>query len=313
MVYDPLAREQVMAGQVAERNGGLFFDSWASFTARSERQKPAPSGIAATVRDYRIEATIDPDLSLSAVTRVTVQPVFDGLAAIAFEITPQMEVTAVSVDGRPAECLQRESVRTQATHGGNQVFVVAPPEPLRVGHAYEFEFRHTGRVIADAGDRVLYLSARGNWYPLHSLAIRQLRPDLPLSAGPGPGGAGRCDGGPHRRRLAHHAFAHAAPPFEWRLSTWAITRARAWSGADTWWKSAPTARWSAACGRAPTCCLCPRYTQSRAATTGCDHAAQPTPEPAPDPLERPADAGGRTWPRPWSSWPPSSVLPLCRT
>ena len=169
VVYDPTMREQVTAGQVVERNNSLFYDSWVSFTARSQRKQPAPTGLSATVRDYRINATINPDLSLNAVTRVTVQPSVDNLAAIAFELTPQMEVSAVTIDGRPAEFLQRESLRAQATHRGNQVFVVAPPEPLRAGRAYEFEFRHSGTVIADAGDRVFYISARGNWYPLHSL------------------------------------------------------------------------------------------------------------------------------------------------
>jgi hypothetical protein len=44
--------------------------------------------------------------------------------------------------------------------------LVVPPEPLRQGVEYEFEFHHSGKVIHDAGDRVFYVSARGAWYPM---------------------------------------------------------------------------------------------------------------------------------------------------
>src|SRR5262249_25259309 len=133
VVYDPTQREQIQAGKVTERNGSLYFDSWTSFTARSQRLKSAPPDVDATERDYRIQATIQPDLSLTAVTRVTVRPLHRDLAAIAFDITPQMSVSAVNVDGQPAEVLQRESLRLDGGMGGNGVFLVAPPEPLRAG------------------------------------------------------------------------------------------------------------------------------------------------------------------------------------
>jgi len=47
------------------------------------------------------------------------------------------------------------------------MFLLVPGQPLRPGQEHELEVRHTGKVIADAGDRVLYVGARGNWYPLH--------------------------------------------------------------------------------------------------------------------------------------------------
>jgi hypothetical protein len=89
------------------------------------------------------------------------------MRSVSFDISPAMNVTAVTVDGRPAEVLQRESLRLNANRGGNSLFLVVPPEPLHTGRAYEFVFHHTGRVIFSAGDRVFYVSARGNWYPTH--------------------------------------------------------------------------------------------------------------------------------------------------
>jgi hypothetical protein len=167
LIFDPTAGEQVTAGQITNRDGRPFFDFWTSFAARSMRLSHAPPLDDLAVRDYRIEATVEPDLSLRAVTRMKIEPRVDGLRAMAFDITPQMEVTAASLDGQPVEVLQRESLRSDARRGGNEMFLLVPPEPLRLGRDHELEIRHTGKVIVDAGDRVLYVNARGNWYPMH--------------------------------------------------------------------------------------------------------------------------------------------------
>jgi hypothetical protein len=78
-----------------------------------------------------------------------------------------MEISAVTIDGKPAEWLQRESLRFNLTRGGNGMFLVMPPEPLHAGREYDFEFRYAGKMIHDAGDRVFFISGRSDWYPAH--------------------------------------------------------------------------------------------------------------------------------------------------
>ena len=173
VIFDPSSPEQIVAGQVNTRDDRIYFDTWTSFEARSFRQSPPPRRDDVVVSDYRIEATIRPDLSLESVTRFRVKPALDGVAAVTFEIAPQMTVSAATVDGRPAEVLQRESLRVNLTRSGNDLFLVFPPEPLRAGHEYEFELRHSGNVIVDAGDRVFFVAARGNWYPMHGFQFAQ--------------------------------------------------------------------------------------------------------------------------------------------
>jgi hypothetical protein len=169
ILYDPEAPEEILAGRLTTRGEQVYFDVWTNFPARSARNNPTPPRRDATVGDYRIEATIDPGLFMTAVTRVKVKPSVDRLAAAAFEIAPQMQVSEVTVDGRPAEVLQPEALRDAALRGGNEMALVVPSEPLRQGREYEFEFHHSGKVILDAGDRVFYVSARGNWYPAQGL------------------------------------------------------------------------------------------------------------------------------------------------
>jgi hypothetical protein len=165
LVYDPDNIEQILAGQLTTRNNRLFFDTWTSFPARSARQNPTPLVRDPQLGDYRIDATVAPDLTLNVISRIKVRVKAAALAVAPFEIAREMAVTEVRVDGVPAEVLQAESARLNLVHGGNDLFLVAPVEPLRAGREYEFEFHHSGKVIHEAGDHVYYVSSRGNWYP----------------------------------------------------------------------------------------------------------------------------------------------------
>jgi hypothetical protein len=166
VVFDPNSPEQILAGQLTTRDNQLYFDTWTSFAARSSRLHPAPHQPELSLRDYRIQAVVNEDLSLSVVTRVKVTAEAGGLPVLPFEIAPEMAVTEATVDGRPGEVLQSDALRINLMRGGNNLFLVVPPEPLREGVEYEFEFHHSGKVIHDAGDRVFYVSARGFWYPI---------------------------------------------------------------------------------------------------------------------------------------------------
>ena len=168
VVFDPFAPEQITAGQVNSRDNRLYFDTWTSFEGRSFHKAPPVRHDDVKLSDYRIQASVNPDLTVAAVTRVKVKPSADGLAAVTFEITPQMSVTAVTVDDQAAEVLQQDALHVTLTRGGNDLFLVFPPEPLRAGREYEFEFHHSGKVIVDAGERVFFVTARGNWYPMHN-------------------------------------------------------------------------------------------------------------------------------------------------
>ena len=169
VVVDPDSAEQILAGQVSMRDDRFYFNSWTSFRARSARGNPAPPHSEIVTSNYRIEATVAPDLSMTVVTKVKVKTSLEGAVAARFEIAPAMTVSSVLVDGKPAEVLQRDSLRSNLAFGSNGAFLVVPPEPLHAGREYEFEFHHSGRVILEAGDRVFYVAARGYWYPIHGM------------------------------------------------------------------------------------------------------------------------------------------------
>ncbi len=169
VVYDPDNPEQIVAGQMLAKDGRIYFDDWTSFPALALRKNAAPRQFDFNVSDYRIDASINPDLSLSAITKVKVKALEGPLPAARFEVAPAITITSVTVDGRAAEVLQPDSPRSNLIARGNNVFLVIPPEPLAAGREYEFEFHHEGKVIQGAGDGVYYVTARGTWYPMHGL------------------------------------------------------------------------------------------------------------------------------------------------
>ena len=175
--FDPDNSDQIAAGQFVVRNNRSFFDVWTHFPARSARGGIARRPMGLVLNDYRIQATVDPDLKLSVVARVKFRSPLGGLRAVPFDIAREMVVADVTVDGQPAEVLQRDAVeRSRIGRGENAMFLVMPPAPLQAGVEYEFEFHYAGRTIADAGGRVFYVAARGNWYP--NLGAQLARFDL---------------------------------------------------------------------------------------------------------------------------------------
>jgi hypothetical protein len=170
-VYDPRAREQIQLGQVAYRENRAFFDVWTSFQARSfrngSRKEPERDF---TMDNFRIEATLEPDLLLRGVTAATLTPKRSGLRVLYFDLSRKMRVTEVVVNGDPAEVFQRESLRANLLRGNdNDLFLVVAPQPLEAGRHYEIEFRHEGHVVSEAGNNIYYVGARGTWYPQSAL------------------------------------------------------------------------------------------------------------------------------------------------
>lgn len=168
VIYDPVLRERVAVGAMTSPGQGSpsGFDVWTSFESRSQRQGKVGFEDDVSLDRFQIDATLEPDLRLKAVTRVSVTPRRRVAGALAFQISHNMEVTSASLDGARLEVLRKESLRDNAIRGGaNDPFLIALPAPLEAGKTYLFEIRHQGQVIRAAGNDVYYVAARSNWYP----------------------------------------------------------------------------------------------------------------------------------------------------
>jgi hypothetical protein len=170
LLYDPRAREQIVAGQMAERAGRLRYNIWTSFTARSYRTgaaKRIEPGFALT--HFSVDAALDAGLHMKASTRIKVRVGAAPLRSFPFEISGAMKVTSVHVDGAPAELFSRNSVRGRALRGSDDdALLVITPDALASGSEHEFSFDHEGDVIGSAGNGVYFVGARSTWYPRSS-------------------------------------------------------------------------------------------------------------------------------------------------
>jgi Peptidase family M1 domain len=167
VIYDPAAPEQILAGQLMERDQRVVYDVWTSFVARRFRAAsatlPEPPF---SLTHFHIDASLDDNLRLRAVTRTTLKVGPRPLRTFTFEVSRAEQVTAARIDSAPAELLIRESTRSRALRADeNDVFLLTTPDFLAPGSVHQVEFEHEGALITSPGNGVYSVDARSNWYP----------------------------------------------------------------------------------------------------------------------------------------------------
>jgi hypothetical protein len=170
LVYDPSLHEQILVGKVESTPSRPGFAVWTSFESRARRRSGDEVKPVVALEDYRIEAILEQDLRLRAITKVRVRALEPLRGALAFEIAPAMTVEQASWGGQAVEVFRRASLREGLIRGNrNEVFLIAVPGTLPAGATAELEFRHSGEVIQPAGNGVFFVGSRMNWYPGRSL------------------------------------------------------------------------------------------------------------------------------------------------
>jgi hypothetical protein len=171
VIYDPTASEQILAGQLMEHDQRVVYDVWTRFAARRFRTGSASSPDVTgeppfALTQFRIEASLDENLRLRAVTRATLKVGSQPLRTFAFDVSRAEQITAARIDGVPAELLISESTRSRALRADeNDAFLVAAPDLLAPGSVHHVEFEHEGALITSSGNGVYSVGARSSWYP----------------------------------------------------------------------------------------------------------------------------------------------------
>ncbi len=166
LLYDPNSREQIYVGKLEYRDNRTYFNTWTSFASRSIRNGGTGPDLRFNLDNFRIDASIDEDLKMTAVTRATLKLKPGAGPTVPFSISENMRVTRASIDGRPVEVFRRESLRSNLISGrDNEVFLLVPEVPLDPAQPHEVELQHEGEVIRKAGEGVFIVNSRGTWYP----------------------------------------------------------------------------------------------------------------------------------------------------
>jgi len=183
--FDSMASEQVEAGQARTAESGAdYYDVWTSFSplaggtaltsARGTRrvESERPLGDWVNVQRFAIKTEVQPPRQIRAQARLHLEVKEGGSRTLLFELSRFLQIESVKLDGQPVEFIHNPAVEgTQLARQGNDIVAVVLPEPTRVGQKINLEFTYAGEVLAEAGKGLLYVGARGTWYPNRGLAM----------------------------------------------------------------------------------------------------------------------------------------------
>ena len=182
--FDSTAVEQVLAGQAKPaENGETYYDVWTSFspaqpaprTSSSHTMQPQSENVpvhSIAVRSYKISTQVLPPKQIRAKALLQCDVGAGGARTLLFELSRSLQIESVNLDGQPVEYIHNPALEgTQLARQGNDLVAVILPQPARAGHKFELEFVYSGEVLAEAGSGLLYVGARGTWYPNRGLEM----------------------------------------------------------------------------------------------------------------------------------------------
>ena len=181
LYYDAAATEQIWAGQLKTVEGTGYFDVWTAFALNRPAQRPqvvntvtgevgGPDAISCS--SYQIKTEVKPPTRLDVEASVQMEVRQGGQRALLFELSRFLQIKQVEADGHPLEFIQNQALEgTQLARRGNDLVALVFPQPLQTGQRIELHFVYGGEVLSEAGGGLLYVGARGIWYPNRGLAM----------------------------------------------------------------------------------------------------------------------------------------------
>jgi len=193
LYFDTETPEQIWAGQLKTAEGASYYDVWTSFSSAetsggSEAVNPTvggggkPDSIA--IAQYTIRANITPPSEIESDALLQLEVREGGERAVLFELSRVLQIKQVEADGHPVEFIHNPAVEgTQLARQGNDMVAVVFPQPLRTGQKIKLRFVYGGEVLSEVGTGLLYVGARGMWYPNRGLAMSNYDLEFAYPAG----------------------------------------------------------------------------------------------------------------------------------
>jgi hypothetical protein len=184
--YDSMAIEQIVVAQQKRSEGTNYYNVWTSFASvnAASHTQPAEPPDELAIGSYRIRAEVRPPTTLKAEARMQVEVSRGGARALLFELSRYLKVSDVKRGDQPLELIQNQALEgTALARRGNDILAVVFPRLLQTGEKFELTFTYSGDVLSEAGGGLLYVGARGTWYPNRGFAAANF--DLQFRYPPG--------------------------------------------------------------------------------------------------------------------------------
>jgi hypothetical protein len=168
--FDSNGSEQISVAQASVINNVAYYDTWTSFPMRSLRELSGEEDPATRasfeVADYNLRVKVQPPTDLTAEAEFTLTPQHSGLRTVVLELSRYLRLTEVRVNGVPAEFIQNEAISgSDLSRRGDDLIGVVMPVPMAKGQPVKLSFKYSGPVMFNAGGELIYVGARGTWYP----------------------------------------------------------------------------------------------------------------------------------------------------
>ncbi len=170
LYFDSNSSEQISVAQASVLNNVAYFDTWTAFPMRSIRetsgQEDPATRASFDVADYKVRVNIQPPTELTAEAEFTLTPQHSGQRTLILELSRFLRLSEVRVNGAPVEYIQNEAISgSDLSRRGDDLIGVVMPAPLEKGRPVKLQFKYSGPVMFNAGGDVIYVGARGTWYP----------------------------------------------------------------------------------------------------------------------------------------------------
>jgi hypothetical protein len=179
--YDSNAPEEVWAAQVRDAEGGPYYDVWTSFSVQPKTKAQEPETDIAAEEGGRSAFNISSSkvrVAITPPTRIDADAVLDleirrgGQRAVIFELARTLVIKQVDAGGEPLEFIHNPAIEGSAlARRGNDLVAVVFRQPTSTGQRIKLHFVYGGDVLSEAAPGLLYVGARGTWYPNRGLAM----------------------------------------------------------------------------------------------------------------------------------------------
>ena len=181
VVYDTMTEEQISVGKLTTQNNVSYYNIWMSFPARRARLEKDPSTriidpwksfLSVRIAESDISARLLPPEEIEAEANLQLRVKNGGQKLLFFELARSLKVSEVSSNGKRLEFIQNESLEgSELARRGNDEIAVVFPEQLKSGSEVQLTLKYRGLVMTQAGTGLLYVGARGTWYPNRGMAM----------------------------------------------------------------------------------------------------------------------------------------------
>ena len=191
--YDSTAKEQIWAGQLKRVEGEGYYDVWTSFSLNQRLPPIGSSGDnsfgptaadAINISDYRIQAEVSPPTEMRVDALLQLEVKAGGQRTLLFELSRYMNIEQIQAETQALEFIHNQAVEgTQLARRGNDLVAVVFPRVLRSGEKLNLHFKYSGEVLSEAGGGLMYVGARGTWYPNRGLGMSNFDLEFRYPAG----------------------------------------------------------------------------------------------------------------------------------